>query len=81
MMSDDDNPRDYTHEIPGLKRPDPDTLVFPMPAANVFLSATFSDYGQLRVFICDMEGGTVVADWNLVEPWSDVTLTIEPENG
>ena len=81
LMDDGNNMFAYTHEVPGVTHPDPNTIAFPMPSANVMVFASFSEYGENRVFICDMEGGTVAADRNLAADGDTVTLTIRPDNG
>ena len=76
-------PFEYTVELSDVRHPDPNTLVFTMPAANVkvFTEFTQTDYSQNLVFICDMEGGTVVADKTIAARDETVTLTIRPDNG
>ena len=81
LMDDGNNMFTYTHEVPGVTHPDPNTIAFPMPSANVMVFASFSEYGKNRVFICDMEGGTVAADRNLAADGDTVTLTVRPDNG
>ena len=80
MADDEDHQMSYTHEIPA-QHPDPDTVTFTMPSANVMIYATFGDYDEHRVFICDMQGGTVASDKNLARYGDTVTLTIQPANG
>lgn len=62
----------YTVEIPGISHPDPNTLTFTMPAADVkvFAEATELNYNQNMVFICDMDGGTVEAD-RTIAAWDE----------
>ena len=81
LMNDETNIREYTHEVPGIVHPDPNTIVFTMPDADVRVVASFGDYDDQRVFICDMDGGTVVPDRNLVRNRETVTLTVKPDNG
>ena len=75
---------DYLYAVPDVSHPTPNTISFPMPSADVLVSATFSEsHDQRLVFINDMEGGTVLSDKTLVG-WQDddpVTLTIQPGNG
>ncbi|MBR4204279.1 MAG: hypothetical protein IKQ92_02240 [Clostridia bacterium] len=79
----DEYPAGYTDEVPGVSRPDPNTLTFPMPAANVKIFVEFADMGtnQNLVFIRDMEGGTVEADKMIADDGDTVTLSIRPDNG
>ena len=81
LMRDEVNFTEYTREVPGIVHPDPNTIVFTMPDEDVMVVASFGDYDEQRVFICDMEGGTVVADRNLVRSRETVTLTVKPDNG
>ena len=81
LMSDETNLREYTKEVPGVVHPDPNTIVFTMPDADVKITASFGDYTYQRVFIRDMEGGTVISDKNLVKNRETVTLTVKPDNG
>ena len=71
----------YVQEIPGISHPDPNTIVFTMPSANVEIEATFGGYGEKRVFICDAVGGKILADKNVAVDGETVTLTIQPDNG
>ena len=83
VLARSDDSLDYTVEIPGISHPDPNTLTFTMPAADVkvFAEVTELNYNQNMVFICDMDGGTVEAD-RTIAAWDEtVTLTIRPDNG
>ena len=83
-MSSDDLPwnEDYAFDVPGISHPDRDTITFTMPSANVYLTAAFiEDYDQVRVFVGDMEGGTVTADRYITDAYSTVYLTVHPANG
>ena len=47
MLDDDfDQYREYVFDVPGVSHPDPNTMVFVMPSANVKVSAAFTDYTQ-----------------------------------
>lgn len=80
MADDEDHQMSYIHEIPA-QHPDPNTVTFTMPSANVMIYATFGDYGEHRVFVCDMQGGTVASDKNLARYGDKVTLTVQAANG
>lgn len=84
LAEDDYSPREYTVEIPDASRPDPNTLKFTMPAANVKVFVEFTDLGYNNlnmIFSCEMDGGTVIADKPLAGNDDTVTLTIQPDNG
>ena len=84
VLMQDELSNEYIYAVPNVSHPTPNTISFPMPSANVLVSATFSEsYDQRLVFINDMEGGMVVSDKTLVGIQDDepVTLTIQPGNG
>ena len=81
LMDDGDNYFQYNEEVPEIAHPDPDTITFRMPNGNVLVVAEFGEYYCQRVFICDMEGGTVESDMNLADYGDTVTLTVRPDNG
>lgn len=80
LADDEDHQMTYTHEVPA-QHPDPNTITFTMPSANVMIYATFSDCGEQRVFVRDMQGGTVASDKNLAQYGDTITLTVQPDNG
>ena len=81
MADSEDDPYNYVYEVEDVSRPDPNTLTFTMPDANVKIFAAFSDHDGTLVFIRDMEGGTVVPDKVTAQYGDIVTLTIQPDNG
>ncbi len=83
MARDDEYPFEYNIEISDRSRPDPDTLVFTMPSADVKIFTKFTEIGgnQNLVFVCDMDGGTVSTDKIIAEGGETVILTIQPDNG
>ncbi|MBO4927577.1 MAG: hypothetical protein J5379_04935 [Clostridiales bacterium] len=83
VMMHDEFGNGYNRVVPNVSHPDPNTITFPMPSADVKLYATFSDYGQWLVFTPTMTGGTVIADKTVLSYSDDptVTLTIRPDNG
>ena len=81
LMDGEDHVFEYTEEVPGVTHPDPNTIVFEMPDANVKVFAQFGDRDYQRVFICDMEGGTVETDLDLARMGEIVTLTIKADEG
>ena len=84
VLMQDELSGEYIYAVPDVSRPTPNTISFPMPSADVLISATFSEsHDQRLVFVSDMEGGTVITDKTLVGRQDDelVTLTIQPGNG
>ena len=81
LMDDENHIYQFEEEVPEISHPDPDTIIFRMPNANVMINVEFSTDDRQRVFICDMEGGTVEPDINLAAYGDKVMLTIKPDNG
>lgn len=72
---------EYINEVADISHPDPNTITFTMPSADVNIYATFSEYNQQRVFVCDMQGGTVLLNKTAAYEGENITLTIRPDNG
>ena len=81
LMDDEMHLYEYSEEVPDITHPDPNTITFRMPNANVKVVAKFSERDYQRIFICDMEGGTVLAEPGIAPLGETVTLTIQPDNG
>ena len=80
-MDSRDNLFQYEEEVPGIRHPDPNTIEFEMPDANVKVMVEFTEADEQLVFICDMEGGTVETDHTVAKYRDRVLLTIVPDNG
>ena len=81
LMDSNDHPYQYKEEFTDIRHLDPNTISFSMPEANVEISAEFVSDRNHRIFICDMEGGTVVPSVEYAWYGDPVTLTIRPDNG
>ena len=81
LMDSVNRPFRYTEEVQDIRYLDPNTISFPMPEGNVEIHAEFVPDSNHRIFICDMEGGTVVPSVEYTRYGDPVTLTIRPDNG